>query len=195
MQINNMVASAPVALLPLVKPADSWADLGCDWIKTVADVLTIEPVVQMRNETMLAIGSGMKDSVFATLSSATSLMSIGKCLRTGLISADALMGLASGLSAAASIDRVVQTAVDMGVGIGQYSSATGGFVTLATLVSQMQQDDMPGALLSAARLIALIDCEGNSIAMGMVTAASISYSAYCCYQTWCAAPSSPQTTH
>jgi len=169
------------ALLPLPEPTGGWADTACDWIKVAADTLSLDMVAGMSNETMFIVGVGMKDSVFFGMSSLTSIKAVVQCLHCGVMSADGLMVLASSLNAVSAADRVLNNVLAMGVGLGSLGATTGGLVTVANLFSQVQRGDMPGAVLSAARLIVIIDFGGHSVATGVVTAATVGYWAYSTY--------------
>ena len=161
--------------------ADSWTDSGIDWIQRITAVLTVEPVAHASRDTLLAIGRAVPDSVFATLSLVSTVTAFRNCLENGFTGKDALVGLLSGVSAASAVDRLVTTAVGVGIGIGHYGAVTGWALTAIKLVTLVQKGDVPGVLLAGAKLAATVALTGHPVVLGVVIAADVVYTLYWTY--------------
>lgn len=176
--------SLPAVLAPLASEASSatsWTDTGIDWIQRITAVLTVEPVAHVSRETLLAIGSAVPDSVFATVSLVSTVTAFKNCLDNGFASRDAVIGLLSGVRAASALDRLVTTVVGVGVGIEQYGLVPGWALTAIKLVTLVQKRDVPGVLLAGTKLAATIALTGHPVVLGIVIAADMAYTLYWAY--------------
>lgn len=170
-----------------VSSADSWGDLGHDWLNTIASALSIESiesVVHVSQETLLCIASVTKDSAFAAMGLTATVLALRRCLNGSFFSVDAIVALSSGLNAACALDRVAAAGIGISVGIGSFGVVTGGLVNVVTLVNRVRQGDAPGSLLSGAKLIATIALTGHPVALGIVIAADVTYGLYCMYSAY-----------
>ena len=150
-------------------------DIGCDVVKLVADALSIESIAHASRESLRNAGSVAQDSILGAFGSYCTLNAFIKCTSSGFFSPDGLSGLANGLNATALADRAVQTGTGAGTGFGNYQAMTGRLVTAATLISRAYQGDVPGVMLSGAKLVVSAGVTGNSVAQ-LVIAADLAYS-------------------
>jgi hypothetical protein len=158
-----------------------------NWIKTIADTLSIESVLHLSETTLSNIISVTKDSTFGVLSLISTVSACRRCLDSGVFSMDALVLASSGFSAIVSLGSVAETAIGISVGIAELSGVAGSFVTLATFATKVQQKDVPGALLTGTKFIATIALAGHPVALGVVVAANVAYNLYCTYHAYYAA--------
>lgn len=150
-------------------------DLGCDLVKLVADVLSVESVAHASRESLRSVGSVAQDSVLALFGTCSTAVAVANCMTSGLFSPNALSAVANSLNVAALADRAAQAGAGIGIGAANYQAVTGDLVTAATLVSRAYQGDVPGVVLSGGKLITSLACTGNSLAQ-LLIAADMTYS-------------------
>jgi len=156
-----------------------WGYADVSWTKIAVAALSIAPVAYAHFETLMSVSNVARDPIFSTVSLVATVNAFRSCMENGFCSLDALMGVACGLSAASGFDRVATTVFGVGVGIGSYGALTGGFVILTKFATKVQQGDVPGALLSGARLVAMVALTGHPVPLGIIIAADLAYSLHC----------------
>lgn len=149
------------------------------WTKVAVAALSIAPVAYAHFETLMSVSNVARDPIFSTVSLVATVNAFRSCMENGFCSLNALMGVACGLSAASGFDRIATAAIGVGVGIGRYGTLTGGFVMLVKFATKVQQGDVPGALLSGARLVAMVALTGHPVALGIIIAADLAYGLHC----------------
>ncbi|CAM4009109.1 hypothetical protein [Bordetella tumulicola] len=147
-----------------------------DAMKTAAAALALEPVAHTSYDTLCTIGSITLDSTFAALNVVGSVVAFRNCLNGSFISLDGVLFITCSINAVACLDRIVDAAVQVGIGIGSHGLVTSGLVSSVKLVSKLSQGDMLGATVTGAKLVATLALTGHPVVLGIVIAVDLAYS-------------------
>lgn len=180
--MQTVPSMAPV-LTPLPATdfvANDFGEMACDGIKRLAAVFALETVAQTSDETLRNVGGMCLDSSLGVLSVVGGAFAFKNCLNDSFISLDGAMFIACGLNAVACLDLIFDAAIKLGIGIGNYSVLTGGFVTTVKLVASLSQGDTVAAALSGAKLVTALALTGHPVVLGAVISVDLAYN----YSHW-----------
>lgn len=176
MQTAPTIMPALAPFSPDISVIDAVKGETGDAMKTAAAALALEPVAHTSYDTLCTIGSITLDSTFAALNVVGSVVALRNCLNGSFISLDGVLFITCSINAVACFDRIVDAAVQVGIGIGSHGIVTSGLVGSVKLVSKLRQGDMLGATVTGAKLVATLALTGHPVVLGIVIAVDLAYS-------------------
>lgn len=185
------------ALAPDVSGVRDALKATAPWIATIAAAVTVEAVVQLSHDALLCVAGVAMDSGFAALGTVAMVSAFLHCMdkKNSFYSLEGVSILTSGLSTLASLDSVLSVAAGVGLGIAEFSGVAGAMVTVVTFATRVRDGDVPGAILSGAKLLALVALTGHPVALGIVLGANGAYSLYCAYKSYSASQKEKETAN
>jgi hypothetical protein len=183
------------ALAPDVSGVRDALKATAPWIATIAAAVTVEAVVQLSHDALLCVAGVALDSGFAALGTVAMVSAFRHCMdeKNSFYSLEGLSILTNGLSALSSLDSVLTVAAGVGLGIAEFSGVVGAMVTVVTFATRVRDGDVPGAILSGAKLLAMVALTGHPVALGIVLGANGAYSLYCAYKAYSASQTGTET--
>ncbi|MVW70761.1 hypothetical protein [Bordetella sp. 15P40C-2] len=182
------------SLVPSVNSVRDVLKSAAPWIATIAAAITVESVIHPDNAVLQCITGMAKQSAFAGLSLMSMVGAFRHCMEHGFFSLEGLSILTSGASALVSLDGLLTVAAGVGLGLAEFSGVAGLLVTGVTFAKYVRDGDVPGALLTGAKLVALVALTGHPVALGIVVGANAVYSMYCSYKAYAAGQAEKQGT-
>lgn len=185
MQITPMFvpfsADTLLSLAPSVDSAKEVLEVAEKWVHAACAVVEIEEVLHTAEDAFLSVADFAATSVLGSLNLLATVSALHQCMEDGLFSMAGATALVRGFSALASLDQVLNVAAGVGLGLAELSGVASVAVTLVTFAKQVQAGDVPGAVLSGAKLVTTVALAGHPVALGIVLGANAAYAVYSAY--------------
>jgi hypothetical protein len=185
MQITPMfVPFSPEALSSIAPSLDSAKEVlevAEKWLHAACATVEIAEVLHTAEDAFMSVADFASTSVLGSLNFLATVSALHQCMEDGLFSMAGASALVHGFSALASLDQVLNVAAGVGLGLAEFSGVASVAVTLVTFAKQVHAGDVPGAVLSGAKLVATVALAGHPVALGIVLGANAAYALYSAY--------------
>ncbi|MVW70764.1 MULTISPECIES: hypothetical protein [unclassified Bordetella] len=145
------------------------------WIHAAVTAVEIASVLHTAEDAFLSIADFASTTTVGTLSFLSAVSALHTCMKEGFFSLDGAAMLTSGLKALVSLDQVLNVAAGVGLGLAEFSGVVGVAVSLVTFAKQVRAGDVPGAILTGAKLAATVALTGHPVALAIVLGANAAY--------------------